>query len=299
MEIRSVVIFIDSNMGSVQTYQNEIFNNKKYGLLSYTVTINTKYNCWGDESGPSGVSLGTGVQITSNVDYSPWLVPNISVTKSDSPDPVAQGMPLTYTLNWSMGTNWATWDGTTVGTTTVPVPTGLTFGNVVLKDTLPSQVTYVSCTGGGVYSSGVVTWNLGNYNPGTSGSVTVNVNVNLNAPDGEITNNVEISYDTLKITDAEDTTIQEGAGGVYDFFDSRTGAYIILDVNTPRWRVRIPSRNYDTGWMSFSRYTSLSNRFWGEYTDARYHFIIDFTYPNRYHIIFNDRLTRISIKIAN
>ncbi|WP_144180803.1 hypothetical protein, partial [Pseudomonas sp. Kh14] len=58
-----------------------------------SVQLDATYNWWGDESGPSGVGSGTGDAVSANVNYSPWLVPNISVTKSDSPDPVAQGMP--------------------------------------------------------------------------------------------------------------------------------------------------------------------------------------------------------------
>jgi len=66
-----------------------------------------------------------------------------------------------------------------------------------------------------------------------------------------------------------------------------------------RWRVTIPSKGYDTGWISFKRYTKTNNYFWGEYADTRYHLIIDFYSSGRYHIIFDDRVTGISIKIAN
>ncbi len=86
------------------------------------------------------------------------------------------------------------------------------------------------------------------------------------------------------------------------FFDTKSGARIYIDLNTPlapRWRVTIPSKRYDTGWMPFRRYTKTNNHFWGEYADTRYHFIIDFYSSGRYHIIFDDRVTRISIKIAN
>ncbi len=86
------------------------------------------------------------------------------------------------------------------------------------------------------------------------------------------------------------------------FFDTKSGARIYIDLVTslaPRWRVVIPSKGYDTEWMSFKRYTKTNNHFWGEYADTRYHFIIDFYSSGRYHIIFDDRVTRISIKIAN
>ena len=285
----------------VQAHFNNIVGNKQYGILNMAATgaVDATYNWWGDESGPSGEGPGTGNAVSDNVDYSPWLVPNISVTKSDSPDPVAQGMPLTYTLNWTMGSTWAIWDGTAIDITTVNIPSGLTFDNVLLKDTLPPEVTYVSCTDGGTHSLGVITWNLGTYIPGTSGSITVNVNVNLDTPDGTITNNVEIIYGSLRRLDTETTTVQKGAQSVYSFYDSRSNAYVMINLSTPRWRVTIPSKGYDTGWMSFRRYTRTNNHFWGEYADTRYHFIIDFYSSGRYHIIFDDRVTRISIKIAN
>lgn len=284
----------------VNVNYNEIINNSNYGVLNGTgELIDATYNWWGDESGPSGVASGNGDAISDNVDYSPWLVPNISITKTDSPDPVAQGMPLTYTINWNMGSTWNTWDGTTLGTTNVNIPSSITFDNVLVKDYLPGEVTFVSCTGGGTFSSGVATWNLGPYTPGTSGSLTVNTNVNLSAPNGQIENRVDIIYDSLIVSDSELTTIQEGAGGVYNFYDPKNGAFILLNTSGTGWRVVIPSRGYDTGWISFRRFVSSGNHFWGEYSDTRYKFIIDFYSPNRYHIIFYDRVGPISIKIAN
>ena len=292
-------IYILGQNSNIDISYNYIYGNDIGIENTGSDIINAENNWWGDESGPSGVGSGTGDAVSANVDYSPWLVPNISVTKSDSPDPVAQGMPLTYTLNWTMGSTWATWDGTTIGNTTVNIPSGLIFGNVSLKDALPPEVTYVSCTDGGTHSLGVITWNLGTYIPGTSGSITVNVNVNLDTPDGTITNNIEIIYDSLKRLDTETTTVQKGAQSVYSFYDSRSNAYVMIDLSVPRWRVTIPSKGYDTGWKPFRRYTRTNNHFWGEYADTRYHLIIDFYSSGRYHIIFDDRVTRISIKIAN
>ena len=294
-------------MKNITIEYSNLYGNGAYGVqvsswwvpMTITEVFDATKNWWGDESGPSGVGSGTGDAVSANVDYSPWLIPNISVTKSDSPDPVAQGMPLTYTLNWIMGSTWATWDGTTIGNITVNIPSGLTFDNVLLEDTLSPEVTYVSCTDGGTHSLGVITWNLGTYIPGKTGSITVNVNVNLDTPDGAITNNIEIIYDSLKLLDTETTLVKKGAQSVYSFYDSRSNAYVMINLSTPRWRVAIPSKRYDTGWMSFRRYTRTNNHFWGEYADTRYHFIIDFYSSGRYHIIFDDRVTRISIKIAN
>jgi len=109
------------------------------------------------------------------------------------------------------------------------------------------------------------------------------------------------SYTFFNVTTNHTIHVEFEVDSTY-FFDTKSGARIYIDLVTPlapRWRVTIPSKNYDTGWMPFIRYTKTNNHFWGEYADTRYHFIIDFYSSGRYHIIFDDRVTRISIKIAN
>jgi len=49
-----------------------------------------------------------------------------------------------------------------------------------LIDTLPAGVSFVSCTGGGVHSNGVVKWTLGTLGQGAAGNVTVKVQVTSN-----------------------------------------------------------------------------------------------------------------------
>jgi DNA/RNA endonuclease YhcR with UshA esterase domain len=86
---------------------------------------------------------------------------------------------------------------------------------------------------------------------------------------------------------------------VNSFVEKNIGAIILLDLvsnYSPRWRVIISSKNYDTGWMRFNRYKITGSSFWGEYADKRYHLGIDFTQPSRYHIIFDDRITKIQLK---
>lgn len=48
---------------------------------------------------------------------------------------------------------------------------------IQLADTLPANSTYVSATGGGTFSGGTVSWNLGDLASGASGSVSVTVNL--------------------------------------------------------------------------------------------------------------------------
>jgi uncharacterized repeat protein (TIGR02543 family) len=88
---------------------------------------------------------------------------------------------------------------------------------------------------------------------------------------------------------------------VNSFVDTRTGAVILIDLvtpNLPRWRVIIPSRNYDTGWMPFNNpYYWNGNKFIGRYADKRYHFEISIESSTRYHIVFDDKLMKISVHI--
>jgi len=65
--------------------------------------------------------------------------------------------------------------------------------SVVVTDTLPANVTFVSATGGGVNNSGVVSWSLGAL---TSGQVS-NVTVTVTAPaSGSLTNVATVSSPT-------------------------------------------------------------------------------------------------------
>lgn len=56
-------------------------------------------------------------------------------------------------------------------------PSAVALSGVQLVDTLPAGVSFVSATGGGTHSNGVVTWNLGALAAGASGSLTLNVAV--------------------------------------------------------------------------------------------------------------------------
>lgn len=100
---------------------------------------------------------------------------DLTVTKSDSSDPVQAGGQLTYTL---VVTN----SGPSAST------------GVVLTDTLPSALTYVSGTStiGTVSNSGqTVTVNVGNLTPGQSATVTLATQIDSQFS-GTITNQAEV-----------------------------------------------------------------------------------------------------------
>src|SRR4051794_11785439 len=83
---------------------------------------------------------------------------HLSLTQSDSPPPGAVGGMLTYTIQ-----------------VTNPNPSGGNdASNVVVTDSLPSQVDFVSATGGTCQRSGSkVTCDLGQVNAATTATVTI------------------------------------------------------------------------------------------------------------------------------
>src|SRR5438093_76531 len=146
-------------------------------LANGTSITNSTYNIDSNETSPvSGASVSTAV--TS--------APILTVSKTDSPDPVAAGGNLTYTLSYSNTGN--------------ANATG-----VVLTDTVPANTTFVSATAGGTLASGVVTWSPGNLAAGASGSVQMVVRVA-----SPLANGTSITNGTYGI-DSNETTAVNGA----------------------------------------------------------------------------------------
>jgi uncharacterized repeat protein (TIGR01451 family) len=103
--------------------------------------------------------------------------PVLAVSVSDAPDPVAAGSKITYTLSYAN-------QGDTEAT------------GVILRNTIPTNTSYSSATGGGTLSSGTVTWNLGTLLPQTSGSVQLSVQVNTPLANGTVISNGGYSLDS-------------------------------------------------------------------------------------------------------
>jgi uncharacterized repeat protein (TIGR01451 family) len=118
---------------------------------------------------------------------------DLSVTKTDSPDPVLVGGTLTYTV--------------TVSNNGPDPATG-----VVLTDTLPPSVTFGSATSPCTQASGTVTCNLGSLasaaativtivgTPTAIGTVTNNASVTANEPDPNPGNNAALAVTTVSST---------------------------------------------------------------------------------------------------
>ena len=101
---------------------------------------------------------------------------DLSIIKSDDIDPIVAGNTLTYTI---VVNNSGQGEAT----------------NVVVTDTLPEEVTYVSTNGCTNDPNGVPTCNLGNILSGGSASFGVEVTVDVGTS-GTITNQASVTSDT-------------------------------------------------------------------------------------------------------
>lgn len=166
-----------------------------------TVTVNFSANSGGTIEDTASVTSSTPDPNSANntatgaVTY--ISVADLSITKTALPNPnVVAGTNLTYTITAS----------NTAGPSTAT--------NVVVKDTLPGQVSVVSVTPGVGTCSGGIPGNpaqplictLGSLAKGASATITVVVTVNPNTPNGTIlTNNASISSDTFDPNNANNT----------------------------------------------------------------------------------------------
>ena len=126
--------------------------------------------------------------------------PNLSITKTDSQDPVLAGTNYTYTLTVNA--------------------TGSLMTNVIATDTLPASVTYVptatyagdSGSGNCSFTSPTVTCNLGDLDNGESSVITITVTAPATSQVVSNTASVTTDFPEIVITDnsaTEPTTIRE------------------------------------------------------------------------------------------
>ena len=118
-------------------------------------------------------------------------VPQLSICKSDSQDPVKRGNQFTYTIRYA--------NNSTMNVT-----------NAIITDTLPSGLTFISSTPTPSSINGqIIVWSIGNITAQSSGNITLTVQVSEDALDGSVlTNQVEAtSSETPKATAVQDTTV--------------------------------------------------------------------------------------------
>jgi uncharacterized repeat protein (TIGR01451 family) len=146
-------------------------------VITNTATVDSA------ETDPA-ISASASVTVTS--------APVLTILKTDSPDPVAAGANLTYTLQWSVGGN-------------SPAT------NVVITDPIPANTTFVSADNSGTYDAGTnsITWNLGNKNLPEVGAVSFVAKVASPLPNGTVlTNTATIdSAETPPVSSTATTTV--------------------------------------------------------------------------------------------
>jgi uncharacterized repeat protein (TIGR01451 family) len=173
------------------------------GSTQYTATVSVDPDTTGTITNNVTVSSDTPDPDGNNNDTSEDTAVNteadLSVTKSDSPDPVDAGQNLTYTI---MVSNAGPSDAQ----------------NVVVTDTLPAGVTFVSTNGCQNDPNGIPACTFGTITAGGSNQYTVTVTVDSSTT-GTLTNNVSVSSDTNDPNtgnndDSEDTTVN--APSIFD-----------------------------------------------------------------------------------
>ena len=185
------------NLGEVMTPKNGTFTvvvnvpSPQYNGTKFTNKVD-----FSDET-PNSKPVSDTVESTVRSDH------ELSVTKDDSPDPVAKGAELTYAIAWKVTGNEPA-------------------DHVMLTDPIPFGTKFVSASNGGAYdpATNTVTWALGNKLPGDAGSVTLVVKVNKDFPNNlDITNRVTITDDKPgeeKHADATTKVIQTAEGAIGD-----------------------------------------------------------------------------------
>ena len=114
---------------------------------------------------------------------------DLTLSKTDSVDPVNAGAALAYTV-----------------TVTNNGPSDAS--DVVVTDTLPAGVTFVSTSGCAEDPGGVPTCTLGTVSPGSPAMYTVNVTVD-NSTNGTITNNASVTASSPLINTGDDSTSED------------------------------------------------------------------------------------------
>jgi uncharacterized repeat protein (TIGR01451 family) len=113
--------------------------------------------------------------------------PVLTLSLSDSPDPVSAGGDITYTLDY--------------GNTGDRDATGVTISSAI-----PANTSFNSATNGGSLSGGTVTWSIGTLPPGASGSIQMSVQVVSPLADGTQIVNDASSIDSNETSPVSATT---------------------------------------------------------------------------------------------
>ena len=163
---------------------SEVGNNKKWALY-WKAHLASGSSTWPGASLHTQTSAGGSQDVPiQNVLASQQA--NLSITKTDSPDPVTVGGTLTYNISvTNSGPNSAS--------------------NVVVTDTIPGSTTFVSASSsqGSCSGTSTVTCNLGTLTNGASATVTIVV---IPTTTGSISNQASVTSSTTDPNTSDNTT---------------------------------------------------------------------------------------------
>jgi len=74
-----------SDTSTVVAHLNDLSTNTANGIGSTAPTVDGTCNYWGANNGPGSVGSGSGVGVTTNVNYTPWLTEAYAPTKNVTP----------------------------------------------------------------------------------------------------------------------------------------------------------------------------------------------------------------------
>jgi len=79
-----VLLYPDAGVGNVFHFNN-IYDNADDGMENKTGTVvDATDNWWGDDSGPSGEGSGTGDEVSTDVNYDPWIQSAVTETTTET-----------------------------------------------------------------------------------------------------------------------------------------------------------------------------------------------------------------------
>ena len=187
-------------------FSSAIYDNGEMGLNNTTATtVTATYNYWGAANGPGGVGSGSGDEVSSKVEYDPWLpyavcLADLSIAKSDAPDPVEAQSPLTYTI---VVTNGGPGEASSV-VVTDSLPTGVQFAEATAtQGTCNQSGGDVVCSLGDVAHDAIVTVTV-RVTPTAVGTLT-NTAVVTGIYDPIGTNNAVVATTTCTYNGADHT----------------------------------------------------------------------------------------------
>jgi len=165
------------------------------GSVFVTVQVNTPLTDGKILHNLASIVSATTQPVLSTVEVTVYSQPVLELIKTAAQSHVNPGDNLLYTLEYkNTGTDQAT--------------------GVTLEDHLPGNVTFVSATGGGTVSGGIVNWNIGTMQAGAvPGSVTLKVRINDSLPNGTLLHNTASmdSNETGPITSQADVIVDSAA----------------------------------------------------------------------------------------